>query len=173
MIKRLSVTICLSPLFSFSADAAPKAGEAAPLFELKTHENKVFKLEDRKGKGWTVLYFYPKAETPGCTKQACAFRDSINAIRALNAEVYGISTDTVEAQAGFHKHHGLKFDLLADADAKVTKLYDLKMPLMNMSKRWTFILDPELKIQSVFDKVDPVQDAKMVADKLKELQAKK
>lgn len=173
MFKRLTFTICLSPLFSFGAEASPKVGDAAPLFELPNQANKMFKLEERKGKGWTVLYFYPKAETPGCTKQACAFRDSINVIRALNAEVYGVSTDTVEAQAKFHEHHGLKFDLLADSEAKVTKQYDVKMPLVNISKRWTFLIDPELKVRWVFDKVDPVQDPKMVAEKLKELQAKK
>jgi peroxiredoxin Q/BCP len=117
-----------------------------------------------------VLYFYPKAETPGCTKQACAFRDSIKKIRALNAEVYGISTDTVEAQAAFHKHHQLQFDLLADPDGAVVSQYSGKIPLLGMAKRRTFILDPELNIRAVKKDVDPALDAQQVADELKALQ---
>lgn len=168
----LSSIGAMSAFFSQAEAASPKVGDPAPLFELKNQDDKLFKLADRRDQGWTVLYFYPKAETPGCTKQACAFRDAVEQIRQLKAEVYGISTDSVSSQAKFHKHHQLKFDLLADPDAIATKKYDVKMPLINMSKRWTFILDPELKIRWINDKVDPVQDAKMVSEKLKELQSK-
>jgi len=152
-----------------SADS-PSAGSTAPLFTLKNQNGKDFSLASRKGAGWTVLYFYPKAETPGCTKQACAFRDSIKKIRALNAEVYGISTDTVEAQAAFHKHHQLQFDLLADPDGAVVSQYSGKIPLLGMAKRRTFILDPELNIRAVKKDVDPALDAQQVADELKALQ---
>jgi peroxiredoxin Q/BCP len=90
-----------------------KSGDPAPRFTAKTHEGREFRLEDRKGQ-WTVLYFYPKAGTPGCTRQACAFRDGIAAIRAEGADVFGISTDTVESQAEFHEDEHLSFTLLAD-----------------------------------------------------------
>ena len=147
--------------------------EKAPLFEVRTHTGADFSLENQKEKArWTVLYFYPKAETPGCTKQACAFRDSINQITALKADVYGISTDNVAAQAAFHKKHNLNFTLLADADGKITSMYGAKMPVMNMSKRWTFIIDPDLKIRSINKDVDPVKDATQVAETLKSLQKK-
>lgn len=153
--------------------AAPKVGEVAPTFTTKTHEGTPFRLEDRKGKGWTVLFFYPKAGTPGCTKQACAFRDSIKVIQAQKAEVYGISSDTVEAQAKFHKEHHLTFPLLADPEVEVIKKYDVKMIGIDLAKRWTFILDPNLVIRSIDDSVDPVMDAKHVADKLVALQKTK
>jgi peroxiredoxin Q/BCP len=152
---------------------AADPGQKAPLFETKTHEGKPFKLADREGKGWTVLYFYPKAETPGCTKQACAFRDAIKKIEALNAEVYGISNDTVESQAAFHAHHKLRFTLLADPDSAVIKAFDAKMPIIGMAKRWTFIIDPQLVIRSVNKDVDPAADAIQVAEKLAELQKAK
>ncbi|MEK6555067.1 MAG: peroxiredoxin [Bdellovibrionota bacterium] len=147
-------------------------GGKAPDFVAKTHEGQDFKLADRAGQ-WTVLYFYPKAETPGCTKQACAFRDSIKVIRALNADVFGISADTVKEQAAFHKNHNLTFTLIADPDAKIIEQYGVKMPMMKMAKRSTFILDPDLKIAKIFVGVDPVKDAGNVAKELKKLQAKK
>lgn len=145
-----------------------KLNDPAPLFKVKNHTGAEFDLATRKGK-WTVLYFYPKAGTPGCTKQACAFRDSIQKIRDLGAEVYGISTDTVEDQAKFHKQHRLTFDLLADADAKVTELYGAKMPLVKISKRWTFIIDPQLKIRNVLKDVDPAMDSERVVAEITKL----
>ncbi len=96
-----------------SLSAELKLKDSAPTFIVKTHEGKNFDLSSRKGK-WTVLYFYPKADTPGCTQQACAFRDSINVIRDQGADVFGVSVDTVSDQAAFHKKHHLNFVLLAD-----------------------------------------------------------
>ncbi|MCM2353202.1 MAG: peroxiredoxin [Pseudobdellovibrio sp.] len=146
-----------------------KFNDPAPLFKVKNQAGVEFDLVSRKGK-WTILYFYPKAGTPGCTKQACAFRDSIKKIRDLGAEVYGISTDTISDQAKFHKEHHLSFDLLADSDAKVTELYGAKMPVVKVSKRWTFIIDPQLKIKNVLKDVDPAMDPDRVVTELKKLQ---
>lgn len=117
------------------------------------------------------MYFYPKAGTPGCTAQACAFRDAINAIRAQNAEVFGISTDDLVGLKAFHEKHKLSFSLLSDPDAKVTELYGVKIPVLNMAKRWTFIIDPALVIRQIDDDVDPALDANRVAKSLKRLQA--
>jgi len=153
-----------------SADV--KIGDSAPLFKLKNHEGVLFDLADRKGK-WTILFFYPKAETPGCTKQACAFRDSVNKIREQDADVFGISADTVEDQAQFHKHHHLNFALLADDKMDAIQAYGTKMPVLKMSKRWTFIIDPELKIRAIDKDVDPVKDAEKVAQMIKELKSEK
>lgn len=146
-----------------------KAGSDAPLFTATLHSGKEFKLSDRKGKGWTVLYFYPKAETPGCTTQACAFRENVNILREYQTEVYGISTDDVTAQKKFHDKEKLKFDLIADPEAKVTEMYSVKMPLVKIAKRWTFIVDPELKIRWINDNVDPAKDPLIVKDKLVEM----
>ncbi len=147
-------------------------GTKAPLFEVRNQDGKLFRLADRLGKGWTVLYFYPKAGTPGCTKQACAFRDSIQKIREQNAEVYGVSIDSIADQLKFHKEHRLTFDLLADEDGKITALYGAKMPVMKMAKRWTFVLDESLAIRWVEKDVDPSLDAQKVRDKIVSLQKK-
>ncbi|MBC7427873.1 MAG: peroxiredoxin [Bacteriovorax sp.] len=154
----------------FAADDL-KAGDPAKLFKLQTQEGKEFDLASRKG-SWTVLYFFPKAETPGCTKQACSFRDNIKKIRALRTEVYGISTNTVKDQAEFAKAHALNFILLADDKAVVTNVYGSKMPVLNMSKRWTFIIDPDLIIRDISKDVDPITDAQRVATRIAELQKK-
>ncbi len=176
LIKNLfsaASVVTTSIMTSFSAMAAePAIGSPAPQFKVKNQAGQEFDLSSRKGQ-WTVLYFYPKADTPGCTKQACAFRDNIDKLRAQGAEVYGISADTVEAQAAFHKKHHLKFDLLADADGRVVDLYGSKMPVMKMSKRWTFIVDPELKVQSLRKDIDPAKDAYQVAEEIARLKLAK
>ncbi len=160
----------ITPISSFAKEL--KVGDQAPMFSLKKQDGQEFKLDDRK-KLWTVLYFYPKSETPGCTKQACAFRDNIDKIRNQKTEVFGISINTVEDQKNFKSKHQLNFDLLADTDGQVTELYGAKMPIIKMAKRWTFILDPDLKIRSINKDVDPVKDADQVAIKIKELQSEK
>jgi peroxiredoxin Q/BCP len=166
----------LAPLLAFlspqmaKATSTLKVGDAAPVFELKTQTGSTFNLKSREGQ-WTVLYFYPKAETPGCTKQACGFRDNIEKIRAQGAEVYGISADTEEDQAAFQKKHQLNFTLLADPDLKVIEMYGTKMPVVSMSKRWTFIIGPDLKIRWIEKNVDPVLDAKKVAEQISKLKS--
>lgn len=169
-MKSFFITCLL--LVSSSSLADLKAGDLAPHFSAKTHEGKDFDLSSRKG-SWTVLYFYPKADTPGCTKQACGFRDNIEKIRSQGAEVFGISADTVEQQAAFHKKHQINFTLLADSQAQIIDLYGAKMPLVKMAKRWTFLVDPNLKIRWFEKDVDPVLDAQKVALKLKELKNEK
>lgn len=148
--------------------AAPKVGDMALLFVAKTQEGTSFDLASRKG-SWTVLYFYPKAETPGCTKQACTLRDNIEKIRHQGAEVFGVSSDTVEAQASFYKKHNLNFTLLADPEDKVIRMYGTKMPLLKLSRRWTFIIDPELKIRKISKDVDPVLDSEKMAAQIEQL----
>ena len=145
-----------------------KVGDPAPGINLKTDEGTDFDLQSRKGQ-WTVLYFYPKAETPGCTKQACAFRDSISQIRMLGAELFGVSADSVRALKKFKTNHNLNFTLLADPELDAIKRYGSKMPVLRMSRRWTFIIDPDLRIRAIEKDVDPVLDAKLVAERLKEL----
>lgn len=167
-----ALAACLIVLLAAVAAAEPELepGAAAPLFTAKTHTGADFDLAARKGQ-WTVLYFYPKAGTSGCTKQADAFRDNIEVIRGAGAEVYGISTDTVEDQATFHEAEHLDFTLLADPDGKVTTAYGAKMPLLTMSKRWTFIIGPDLTIRNVDRDVDPSKDAQRVASEIARLKS--
>jgi peroxiredoxin Q/BCP len=162
----VGLALCCVPVARAATELKP--GDAAPLFTAKTQNGEVFDLAARKGQ-WTVLFFYPKAGTPGCTKQVCAFRDSVKTIRAEGADVFGISADTVEAQAAFHKEHQLAFTLLADPDGKVIEAYGTKMPRAPMSKRWTFIIDPELTIRQVQHDVDPALDAQRVAAEIARL----
>lgn len=170
-MKKITSFICSLFLSTqlFAADLA--VNDPAPKFKLSTHEGKVFDLESRAGK-WTVLYFYPKAETPGCTKQACAFRDNIKKITSLGADVFGISTNDVKEQMAFHENHKLNFVLLADPNAEVANLYGSKMALLKISKRWTFIIDPKLVIRSIDRDVDPVADSEKVAKAIAEFQKK-
>jgi thioredoxin-dependent peroxiredoxin len=161
--------LMLSWLLSSAHADDLKVGDTAPLFQIKTHEGKDFTLEDRKGH-WTILYFYPMAETPGCTKQACAFRDAIKKVKELNAEVFGISADSVESINKFRTHHDLKFTLLSDPELKAINAYGAKKLALKMANRYTYIVGPDLKIKYVDLKVDPVLDVERTTAKIKELQ---
>src|SRR5690606_15918410 len=114
------------------------------------------RLEDYAGK-WVVLYFYPKDDTPGCTTEACNFRDDIYEIKALGAEVVGISLDTAESHAHFAEKHGLPFPLLSDADGVVAEKYGClaERAGFRYAQRHTFILDPDGRIAKVYRDVDP------------------
>lgn len=171
-LKRLALSLSLALPGLSGVKAEPlNVGQKAPVFDLKDQNGNAVRLEDRRGKGWTVLYFYPKAGTPGCTTQACAFRDALKSVTDLNAVVYGVSTDEVAALLSFHEKYRLNFTLLSDPDAKTTEAYGVKMPVVNMAKRWTFIIDPELTVRDINDQVDPALDAKTVALRLKQLGA--
>lgn len=169
-IKRLLVLLSFG---ASTANALPElqVGQPAPDFELLLQDGTPFKLSARKGLGWTVLYFYPKADTPGCTKQACAYRDGILKIREENAEVFGISTDAVQQLADFHTKYHLKFGLLSDPTGRVTEAYGAKMPLLTMAKRWTFLIDPEGLVRDINSEVDPALDPTWVVDRLRALKA--
>jgi len=167
--------VALAAGLSLSSAAALAAaplgpGDPAPLFTATTHTGERFDLASRTGH-WTVLFFFPKAGTSGCTAQANAFSDRVDAIRVEGAEVYGISADSVEAQAEFRRDEQLDFTLLADPDGTVIEQYGAKMPLLTMSKRWTFIIDPELTIRHVDRDVDPALDAQHVSAELARLTA--
>ena len=154
--KFFFLTILLMMFFSSSTIAGIKEGEPAPAFELADQYHKTHKLGDYRGK-WVVLYFYPKDDTPGCTTEACHFRDDIIRIRELNAEVLGVSVDNTESHAKFAEKHGLPFPLLSDGDAKVAKSYGSLFSLgpIKIAKRHSFIIDPEGKIAKVYRDVKP------------------
>ncbi|MEI6790190.1 MAG: peroxiredoxin [Myxococcaceae bacterium] len=163
-------TILIALVSSFSAGLlALGVGDTAPIFTLKDQDSQSFTLAPNKNKTWMVLFFYPKANTPGCTKQACAFRDSIKVIENENAVVYGISTSSVADIKKFQDKHQLNFKLLSDKDGKASKAYGAKYPVVNIARRYTFILDSNLIIRHIEKDVDPVSDAKRVAKKIQEL----
>ena len=150
------LVILLVMLFSLSTQAELKTGEPAPGFELADQYNKTHRLEDYRGQ-WLVVYFYPKDDTPGCTTEACNFRDDIFKIHNLGAEVIGISVDNNESHARFAEKHGLPFPLLSDGDAQVAKSYGSLMSLgpIKFAKRHSFIIDPEGNIARVYRDVKP------------------
>jgi len=168
MRSTLLASLVLGLLATTAAATELKAGDPAPPFTAKMQDGTTFDLASRKGQ-WTVLFFFPKAKTPGCTAQVGGFRDGIAAIRAEGAEVYGISTDYVETQKEFHDEEQLAFPLLADPEGAVTTAYGAKMPIVTYAKRWTFIIDPTLTIRQVQHDVEPEKDAERVAAEIARL----
>ena len=135
-------------------------GDVAPDFTLSDQDGDPVSLADLRGQT-VVLYFYPRADTPGCTAQACGVRDRYPEYAAAGARVIGISPDSVEDVAKFADKYGLEFTLLADADHSVAETYGTWMEKTNYGKtywgvqRATFIIDPEGRIAHVFPKVSP------------------
>lgn len=153
--------------------ATPQVGNPAPGFKLQDQEGKWHTLADYKGK-WVALYFYPKDDTPGCTTQACGFRDNIFAFNKEGAVILGISVDDVASHKAFAAKHGLPFTLLADADKAVTKQYGVLktyLGVMEMARRDTFLIDPEGRIAKHYESVDPETNSKIVLEDIKALKA--
>lgn len=149
----------------------PKQGMAAPEFRLQDQNGKWVSLKDFRGK-WVVLYFYPKDNTPGCTTQACEFRDNIFAFRRAEAVILGVSVDDLKSKEAFAKEHSLPFQVLADPSKQTTKDYGVltsMLGLMEFSRRDTFIIDPQGRIARHFPKVDPKGHSEMVLAALKSL----
>ena len=132
-----------------------QAGSPAPDFKLKAVDGSTVELSSYKGKKNVIVYFYPKDDTPGCTKEACNFRDDISKILAKDAVVLGISTDNLESHDAFSKKFNLNFPLLTDADGAVSKAYDAFNPEKKMSRRVTAVIDKEGKIKKYFATVNP------------------
>lgn len=125
----------------------------APVFSAPAAGGKKVSLEDLRGK-WVVLYFYPKADTPGCTKQACSLRDGIVDIEAAGAVIIGVSLDGVEKLDGFKAKYSLPFDLVSDSDKKISAAYGVLAPGGLFALRRTFIIDPKGSVAGVIDDVD-------------------
>lgn len=159
-------------IYSQATQAATlKVGEIAPDFTLKNQNEKLVSLSQFKGH-WVVLYFYPKDETPGCTTEACSFRDNINQLIAQQATILGISVDSVDSHQSFKSKHKLPFDLLADPNGLVAKQYNslLDLFVIKFAKRHTFIINPQGRIAKIYHDVDPKTHVKTVLKDLKALQ---
>ncbi|MEW6127670.1 MAG: thioredoxin-dependent thiol peroxidase [Acidobacteriota bacterium] len=152
----------------------PEVGDQAPAFKLTNAEGKSVKLSDFKGKR-LVLYFYPKDDTPGCTKEACGFQQDLQPIEAKNTVVIGVSADSEASHQKFAGKYGLTFPLLADTNHEVAEAYGVWQEKNNYGKKYwgikrtTFIIDEKGKIAHVFKKVDTAnhsRDVLAVLDKL-------
>ena len=151
--------------------AAPALGSAAPAFKLQDQAGKWRELADYRGK-WVVLYFYPKDQTPGCTAEACDFRDNVFAFRELGAVILGISVDDVESHRKFSDKHGLPFPLLADSTKQTAQRYGVLKTFiggMDLARRETFLIDPEGRVVKRYVDVEPKGHSKQVLVDLREL----
>lgn len=158
----------------FARAQSPAIGAAAPEFKLQDQNGKWRTLADYRGK-WIALYFYPKDQTPGCTTQACEFRDNIFAFKEANAQILGVSVDDVESHKKFAEKHGLPFPILADSTKATAKKYGvLKSYLgaLELAKRETFLIDPQGNIVKRYLDVDPKGHSQVVLKDLQELQKK-
>jgi peroxiredoxin Q/BCP len=172
-LKRLRTILCVTLLaFAVSAAAdAPSIGKAAPDFKLQDQNGKWHSLADYRGK-WVALYFYPKDQTPGCTTQACDFRDNVFAYREADAVILGVSVDDIESHKAFAEKHGLPFSLLADPKKEVAKLYDV-LNFTGFAKRETFLIDPNGTIVKRYSVSDPKGHSDVVLKDIKALQQTK
>jgi len=132
-----------------------KVGDELPDFSLKDQNGNLFSSTRLKGKKPMVIYFYPKDETTGCTKEACSFRDSYEDFKAVGAEVIGISSDTEKSHLRFAKKHQLPFILLADTEKKVRRLFRVKNNLLLLPGRETYVINENGKVGMVFNNVNP------------------
>jgi peroxiredoxin Q/BCP len=173
IFKSLSV---IALLFLSTAQAAdgPALGAQAPAFKLQDQNGQWHTLDEYRGK-WLALYFYPKDGTPGCTTQACEFRDNIFSFRDVGAVIVGVSLDDAASHKKFAAEHGLPFTLLADPTKETAKAYGVltkMMGVMEVAQRDTFLIDPTGKIAKHYVRVDPKGHSQIVLADIKALQKK-
>ena len=162
-VLALSLLLLAAPL---QASDQPAIGEPAPEFELPDQDGQLHSLEDYRDQ-WVVLYFYPKDETPGCTTEACEFRDNIFAYRQMGAQILGVSLDDMDSHKAFAEKYDLPFPLLADTEGSVAETYGVKTKMfgMTVAKRQTFIVDPDGILVKHYEKVKPdTHSAEVLAD---------
>ena len=163
--------VFLAPrLFSGARAAAPRPGSTAPEFTLTSQEGGSVSLKDYRG-SWVVLYFYPKDQTPGCTREAHNFQVDQPKYAERHAVVLGVSVDSVDSHKKFCAKEGLNFKLLADTDGKVSKTYGslTNLGVVKFAARHTFLIDPSGKVAKAYTSVDPVRHSEEVLSTLDQL----
>ena len=156
----------LSTLFSrikraLGSHSILETGEELPEFQVRDQDGTLVKSSEIEN---ALIYFYPKASTPGCTKQACQLRDAIKDLEDADMDVYGISTDSVKKQKDFHKTQDLNFPLLADSDGKVAAKFGV-LTKAGFAERTSFLVRKG-RVEKVFRKVDPQEHIDLVLDYL-------
>ena len=170
LFKQFIFVALLLPI-SFASLAKIKVGSKAPNFTLSDQNSIQHQLSDYEG-SWVILYFYPKDDTPGCTTQACDFRDAVKRIIASKSNVFGVSLDSVESHKRFADKNNLPFSLLSDESGEVSEAYDSLNNFMSFksAKRNTFIIDPDGKVAKIYISVKPSTHSQMVLNDLNQLQ---
>jgi len=159
--------VAISLLGCGGSQANETVHRRAPAFEALDQEGQTRTLDEFEGEV-VVLYFYPRDATPGCTQEACAFRDTWGRFEDADAVVLGVSTDGVEAHRAFAAEHELPFPLLADTDEAIAEAYGVPVT-MGYAKRMTFLIDRDGVIRRVFENVDPAVHADEVLAAIGEL----
>ena len=150
---------------------AVKVGDKAPNFTLPSQMGDNVALSEYQGKKNVVLYFYPKDETRGCTREACEFRDQYDVFTGLGAEVLGVSSDTLESHKSFATHYGLPFLLLSDVEGDVRKLYGVPSSMGIIPGRVTYIIDKKGVVRHIFNsQFQPEKHIKEALKVLKEIE---
>lgn len=153
----------------------PKIGRKAPAIKLPDQDGKVHALKEYAGK-WVVLYFYPKDDTPGCTAEACSFRDSFSALRRAGVVILGVSVDPAKKHARFIEKYSLPFPLLSDENKEVVEKYGVWGEKKFMGRKYmgtvrtTFVIDPGGMLAKIYENVKPVEHADEVLRDIKSLQ---
>ena len=167
IVAVLAVAVGISSLRA--GDKAPAVGTAAPDFTLNSQEGKAVSLHDFKGK-WVVLYFYPKDFTSGCTVEAHNFQRDLPQYEQKNAAIVGVSVQDEDSHQKFCTKEGLSFKLLADTKQEVSTQYDSVIPVVRLSARHTFLIDPQGKVEKVWLDVKPDKHSEEVLAALTALQ---
>ena len=156
-------------LVGFRTKDKVDVGSRAPNFALPSQSGEMVSLGDFLGEKPVILFFYPKDDTPGCTKEVCAFRDSFEELSNLDAEVIGISSDSVESHKGFAERHKLPFTLLSDEGGKVRRLYGVPNSFGLFPGRVTYVIDREGVVRHIFS--SQIEVEKHVEEALKTLES--
>ena len=166
------VVLCVILFSVFKAKAQSKVvvGDLVPSFSLKDQSGNTFDLDEYIGKTAMVIYFYPKDDTPGCTKEACSFRDSYEAFTDKNIKVIGISSDDVESHKNFAAKYNLPFTLLADTESEVRALFGVKANAFGLIPgRVTYVVDKKGEIIFMYD--SQLKAAKHIEESIKAIDA--
>jgi peroxiredoxin Q/BCP len=171
LLAVIGVAVGAYRAFAGPAQFTVKEGQLAPDFTLRDQHDAPVTLSSLRGQ-WVVLYFYPKDDTPGCTKEACSFRDNLVALQHLRAAVLGVSVDTVASHKAFADKFNLTFPILADDHHNVCRLYGTLTSYMGVTvaARSTVLIDPHGVIRKLFPEVQPTDHALQIQAALKSLQ---
>jgi peroxiredoxin Q/BCP len=146
----------------------PKVGDKAPDFNAETYGGKKVRFGDFLGKKTVALYFYPRDNTPGCTKEACSMRDGMRELERLGIQVLGVSTDSVKSHEGFRDKFSLNFPLLSDQSKIIVRAYGVESD-HGSARRVTFLIDKLGIVRHIWEKVDTARHSDEVIEKVKEL----
>ncbi len=149
----LSVIFSISGAMALMAESSLlKVGDPAPKISGQTQDERIWRMEDSLGKKYILLYFYPKDDTPGCTKQACTWRDRMSDLKNKEVEVIGVSFDSAQSHRDFIKKYDLNFSLLADTDGKIADAFGARREGgRNISRRVSFLIDKQGNIAHITD----------------------